>query len=54
MMSVEKEFVFSFGSKEMNSTLKVPITIPLEQTVSDLVGRLIKAHNIPCYVEDGA
>ena len=45
--------MFSFGSKGVRSTLEVPINIPLEQTVRDLVGRLVKAHNIPCYVEDG-
>ena len=45
--------MFSFGSKGVRSTLEVPINIPLEQTVRDLVGRLVRAHNIPCYVEDG-
>ncbi len=52
-MFVEKQFVFTFGSKGVSSTLTVPVPIPLEQTVDDLAGRLIKAHNIPCYVEDG-
>ncbi len=52
-MHVEKSFTYTFGSRGVSSTLTVPVTIPLEQTVEDFVGRLIKAHNIPCFVEDG-
>ncbi|KAL5018621.1 hypothetical protein ScPMuIL_004343 [Solemya velum] len=51
-LAVEKEFVFTFSSKDQKSTLKVPVTIPLQQSASDLVGRLVAAHNLPCYVED--
>ena len=53
MMPIQRKFVFGFGSKGIRSTLEVPVNIPLEQTVRDLVGRLVRAHNIPCYVEDG-
>ena len=52
-MPIQRKFVFNFGSKGVRSTLEVPVNIPLEQTVRDLVGRLVRAHNIPCYVEDG-
>ncbi|XP_076459255.1 FERRY endosomal RAB5 effector complex subunit 3-like [Babylonia areolata] len=50
--SVEKEFTFSFGSKEGRSTLTVPVTIPLESSPAELVGRLQKMHNLPCNVID--
>lgn len=48
-----KDFVFQFGSRGLQSKLTVPVTIPLDQTVSDLVGRLMKVHNLPCFVEEG-
>lgn len=51
--TVEAEFVFTFGSKGQVSTLTVPVIIPLSQSVEDLAGRLIKCHNLPCYVESG-
>ncbi|XP_064617462.1 protein C12orf4 homolog [Liolophura sinensis] len=51
-VSTEKDFVFKFSSKGLDSKLTIPVMIPLRQPVSDLVGRLIKAHNLPCYVED--
>lgn len=47
-----KDFVFQFGSRGLQSKLTVPVTIPLDQTVSDLVGRLMKVHNLPCFVEE--
>ncbi|XP_064618656.1 protein C12orf4 homolog [Lineus longissimus] len=50
--SMETEFVFKFGCKGQASTLTVPVTIPMEQSVEDLTGRLVKAHNLPCYVEE--
>ncbi|KAL3877610.1 hypothetical protein ACJMK2_035304 [Sinanodonta woodiana] len=49
--SKQQEFVFHFSCKGTNSKLTVPVTIPLKQTVSDLVGRLVNAHNLPCFVE---
>lgn len=52
-VSTEKDFVFKFSSKGLDSTLTIPVVIPLRQPVNDLVGRLVKAHNLPCYVEDG-
>ncbi|XP_041363470.1 protein C12orf4 homolog [Gigantopelta aegis] len=49
--SVEKEFVFTFRSKNLRSTLTVPVTIPLPTSVSEFVGRVVLAHNLPCFVE---
>ncbi|OWF51817.1 protein C12orf4-like [Mizuhopecten yessoensis] len=50
--TVKKEFEFEFRSKEHKSRLTIPITIPLSQTsIKEFVGRLITAHDLPCYVE---
>ncbi|XP_061175241.1 protein C12orf4 homolog [Saccostrea echinata] len=46
------DFQYQFTSKNLTSTLTVPVTIPSPQSASDLVGRLINAHNLPCYVEE--
>ncbi|XP_013416133.1 protein C12orf4 homolog [Lingula anatina] len=48
---LQKNFVFAFSNQGTKSTLKVPIPIPLDTTAESLAGRLIAAHNIPCYVE---
>ncbi|KAK7113652.1 FERRY endosomal RAB5 effector complex subunit 3-like [Littorina saxatilis] len=50
--SVEKEFTFTFSSKEGKSKLTVPVTIPLVSSCTELVGRLQKMHNLPCNVID--
>lgn len=47
------EFRYQFSSKGLTSNLTVPVTIPAPQPASDLVGRLVNAHNLPCYVEEG-
>lgn len=46
------DFHYQFRSKDLTSTLTVPVTIPNPQPASDLVGRLVNAHNLPCYVEE--
>ena len=51
--SVEKDFEFSFASKDLRSTLTVPVTVPLPTSVSEFAGRIVLAHNLPCFVEDG-
>ena len=51
--SVEKEFVYKFKVKGNESILRVQISIPLDQTVKDFVGRLIRFHKLPCFIEDG-
>ena len=48
-----KDFVFTFGSQGVKSTLTAPVRIPLTQCVNDFAGRLIGMHNIPCFAEDG-
>ncbi|XP_067673825.1 FERRY endosomal RAB5 effector complex subunit 3-like [Haliotis asinina] len=48
----ERDFVYTFLSKNLKSTVTVPVTIPLSTSVSEFVGRLVNAHNLPCYVED--
>ncbi|KAH3860533.1 hypothetical protein DPMN_023434 [Dreissena polymorpha] len=50
-LSVTKEFVYVFTSKDQESTLRVPVPIPHKQSAEDLTGRLIYEHNLPCYVE---
>lgn len=46
------DFHYQFRSKDLTSTLTVPVTIPNPQPASDLVGRLVNAHNLPCYIEE--
>lgn len=46
------DFHYQFRSKDLTSTLTVPVTIPNPQPASDLMGRLVNAHNLPCYVEE--
>lgn len=46
------DFRYQFRSKDLTSTLTVPVTISSPQPASDLVGRLVNAHNLPCYVEE--
>lgn len=46
------DFRYQFRSKDLTSTLTVPVTIPSPQPACDLVGRLVNAHNLPCYVEE--
>jgi len=52
-LSTEKEFIYTFSSKDLKSTLRVPVVIPQEQDARDLTGRLVFEHNLPCYIEDG-
>lgn len=50
--AVKKEFKFTFKTKSTVSTLTVPVPIPLLLTVKEFVGRLMCAHDLPCYVEE--
>ncbi|KAK6170121.1 hypothetical protein SNE40_018593 [Patella caerulea] len=50
--SIEKEFSFTFTSKDEKSTLTVPVTIPVNVSTEEFMGRLILSHNLPCYIED--
>lgn len=49
----EKEFVFEFRAGKHNCVLKVPLKFPVHENVSDLHGRLMLLHKIPCYIENG-
>ncbi|CAH1257098.1 C12orf4 [Branchiostoma lanceolatum] len=49
---LEKDFVFQFKNGSQKSCLTVPLRLPLECSARDLRGRLVAAHNLPCYVED--
>lgn len=47
-----QNFKFTFQSKDLVSTLEVPVPIPLKQPLSDFIGQLVNAHNLPCYIEE--
>lgn len=51
--SSEKEFVFEFKAGKHNCVLKVPLQFPVQENISDLHGRLMLLHKIPCYIENG-
>ncbi|TNN00948.1 hypothetical protein fugu_012194 [Takifugu bimaculatus] len=50
--SSEKEFVFEFKAGKHNCVLKVPLQFPAQENISDLHGRLMLLHKIPCYIEN--
>ncbi|XP_004569192.1 ferry endosomal RAB5 effector complex subunit 3 isoform X2 [Maylandia zebra] len=49
--NTEKEFVFEFRAGKHNCVLKVPLQLPVQENISDLHGRLMLLHKIPCYLE---
>ncbi|XP_076878128.1 ferry endosomal RAB5 effector complex subunit 3 isoform X2 [Brachyhypopomus gauderio] len=49
--TTEKEFVFEFKAGRNHCVLKVPLQFPVKENVSDLHGRLMLLHKIPCFVE---
>ena len=53
-MSNKEDFRFVFTSKNLVSTLEVPVPIPLKQPLDEFVGQLVVAHNLPCFVEKGS
>ncbi|RUS88413.1 hypothetical protein EGW08_003809 [Elysia chlorotica] len=50
--TVEKDFVYTFETKTTQSKLTVPITIPISISFREFVARLVRAHNLPCFIED--
>ncbi|KAM9375959.1 ferry endosomal RAB5 effector complex subunit 3 [Pholidichthys leucotaenia] len=50
--AAEKEFVFEFRAGRHNCVLKVPLQFPVQENISDLHGRLMLLHKIPCYIEN--
>lgn len=49
--NAEKEFVFEFRAGKHSCVLKVPLQFPVQENISDLHGRLMLLHKIPCYLE---
>ena len=50
----EVEFQFEFNAGDQTGTLYAPVTIPLtEQSVPELSARLMAAHGLPCFVQQG-
>ncbi|XP_041794858.1 protein C12orf4 homolog [Chelmon rostratus] len=50
--TAEKEFAFEFKAGKHNCVLKVPLQFPVQENISDLHGRLMLLHKIPCYIEN--
>uniref|UniRef100_A0A8C5B9J1 FERRY endosomal RAB5 effector complex subunit 3 n=1 Tax=Gadus morhua TaxID=8049 RepID=A0A8C5B9J1_GADMO len=50
--AVERDLVFGFKAGQHQCELKVPLQFPVKDNVSDLHGRLMLLHKIPCFVED--
>ncbi|KAJ8002756.1 hypothetical protein DPEC_G00162250 [Dallia pectoralis] len=50
-ITTEKEFEFEFRAGRNDCVLKVPLQFPVQENVSDLHGRLMLLHKIPCFVE---
>ncbi|XP_035982950.1 protein C12orf4 homolog isoform X2 [Fundulus heteroclitus] len=50
--TTEKEFVFEFKAGKTSCVLKVPLHFPVQLNISDLHGRLMLLHKIPCYIEN--
>ena len=48
-----EHFVYQFRQNGKKHILRVPVPIPLKATVKELAYRIIQAHRIACYVEDG-
>ncbi|MBN3296058.1 ferry endosomal RAB5 effector complex subunit 3 [Amia ocellicauda] len=50
--STEKQFEFHFHAGRQACALTVPVRFPMEENVSDLHGRLMLLHRLPCFVEN--
>lgn len=51
-LSVVRDFEYTFHTKENESKLRVPVTIPARTSAADLTGRLVFEHKLPCFIED--
>lgn len=51
--TIEKDFNYSFETKTTTSNLNVPITVPMNISPQEFVGRLVHLHNLPCFVVRG-
>ncbi|KAG9345831.1 hypothetical protein JZ751_008987 [Albula glossodonta] len=50
--TTEKEFMFEFTAGKQQYTLTVPLQFPVQENVSDLHGRLMLLHKMPCFIEN--
>ena len=48
----EVEFAYSYVVREEAKQLVLPIKIPFDGKINELVARVIKQHDIPCYFEN--
>ncbi|KAM5334456.1 ferry endosomal RAB5 effector complex subunit 3 isoform 1-T2 [Glossophaga mutica] len=47
----EREFVYKFKIGSQCLELRVPLKFPVQENVSDLHGRLMLLHSLPCFIE---
>jgi len=47
------EFTFNFSIHQNQCVLRIPITLPLKESVRELMYRVIASHNVPCYIHNG-
>lgn len=52
MASDTVDFVYNFQSKGSTYRLQVPLEVPYRGIPRELAPRLVKAHRIPCHLED--
>ncbi|XP_061109318.1 protein C12orf4 homolog [Conger conger] len=50
--TTEKEFLFEFTAGKQRYALTVPLQFPVAENVSDLHGRLMLLHKMPCFIEN--
>ncbi|KAG5845877.1 hypothetical protein ANANG_G00143840 [Anguilla anguilla] len=50
--TTEKEFLFEFTAGKQRYALTVPLQFPMQENVSDLHGRLMLLHKMPCFIEN--
>nr|XP_005989335.1 PREDICTED: protein C12orf4 homolog isoform X2 [Latimeria chalumnae] len=50
--TAERDFTFKFKAGRQSCVLTVPLKFPVQENISDLHGRLVLLHNLPCFVEN--
>lgn len=50
--SKSRDLLYSYRSNGTSYRLRVPLSLPFTGDAGELSLRLIKAHNLPCYLED--
>lgn len=51
VVTTEREFRFEFKAGKQSCVLSVPVEFPVQDNASDLHGRLMLLHSLPCFVE---